>query len=176
MKGTITRCLKEMVENKFGKDKWITICEKSNFPSTKIISLSSDFDDAVVMALIKSTCETLGVTLEQAGDAFGDYWVNDYAPKIYKSIYTKFKNAREFILGMDEVHKMITKTVPNSKPPQFTYNFTDDKTLVMKYNSPRGLIAVLMGCAKGLGRYYNEKLTVTKIDDSSIKIQFQTAG
>lgn len=173
MKGTIAKCLKEMVENKFGQDKWRTICEKSNFPPNQIISLSADIDDAVVMTLIQNTCETLGVNMEQAGDAFGDYWVNNYGPAIYKSIYGKFKNAREFILGMDDIHVMVTQTVPNAKPPRFTYDFPDDKTIVMKYNSSRGLILVLKGLVKGLGRYFNEKLTVTKINESSIKIVFQ---
>lgn len=173
MKGTIVKCLKEMVENQFGKDKWNTICEKSGFSPNQIISLSADIDDTTVVTLLKNTCDTLGVTMEQAGDAFGDYWVNSYSPAIYKSIYTKFKNAREFILGMDEVHVMITKTVPNAKPPRFTYDFKDDRTLVMTYSSSRGLILVLMGLVRGLGRYFNEKLTVTKIDERSIKIVFQ---
>ncbi len=173
MKGTIVKCLQEMVENKFGKDKWSTICEKSNFGKNQIISLSADIDDAVVMTLLKNTCETLGVSLEQAGDAFGDYWVNNYGPNVYKSIYNKFKNTREFILGMDDVHVMVTKTVPNSKPPRFTYDFPNDKTIIMTYKSSRGLILVLMGLVKGLARYFNEKLTVTKINEGSIKIVFQ---
>lgn len=172
MKGTIVKCLKEMVENKFGKDKWDAICEKSGFPKGGIISLSADIDDATVMKLLESTCTTLGVTLDQAADAFGDYWVNSYAPSVYKSIFAKYKSAREFILGMDEVHIMVTKTVPNAKPPRFTYKFTDDKTLVMTYDSSRGLIVVLMGLVKGLARHFNEKLTVSKINDRSIKIVF----
>ena len=172
MKGTIVKCLKELVEKKFGKDKWNTICEKSSFSGGSLISLTADIDDAVVMKLLQNTCSTLGVSMEQAADAFGDYWVNDYAPAIYKSIFSKFKSTREFILGMDDIHIMITKTVPNAKPPRFTYKFTDDKTLVMTYDSSRGLIVVLMGLVKGLGRYFNEKVTVSKINDKSIKIVF----
>lgn len=173
MKGTIVKCLKELVENKFGKDKWATICEKTSFPANTLISLTADIEDATVMKLFENTCSTLGVTMEQAADAFGDYWVNTYASAIYKSIFSKYKNAREFILGMDDVHIMVTKTVPNAKPPRFTYNFTDDNTLVMTYESTRGLIVVLMGLVKGLARYFNEKLTVSKINDTSIKIVFQ---
>lgn len=172
MKGTIVKCLKELVETKFGKDKWTTICEKTSFPTNTLISLTADIDDPTVMKLIQNTCSTLGITMEQAADAFGDYWVNNYAPAIYKSIFTKYKSAREFILGMDDVHIMVTKTVPNAIPPRFTYSFSDDKTLVMTYDSKRGLILILMGLVKGLGRYFNEKLTVSKINDKSIKIVF----
>lgn len=110
--------------------------------------------------------------MNQAADAFGDYWVNDYAPNIYKSVYNKYKSAREFILGMDDVHMMITQTVTNATPPRFTYNFTDDKTLMVTYKSSRGLIDIYTGLAKGLGRYFNEKLTVTKIDNKTVKIVF----
>lgn len=31
MKGTIVKCLKELVEKKFGKDQWSEICKKSDF-------------------------------------------------------------------------------------------------------------------------------------------------
>lgn len=172
MKGTIVKCLKELVESKFGKDKWTTICEKTSYPTNTIISLTADIEDATVMKLFENTCATLNITMDQAADAFGDYWVNDYAPAIYKSIFSKFKSAREFILGMDDVHIMVTKTVPNARPPRFTYNFTDDKTLVMTYDSSRGLIRLLMGLVKGLGRHFNEKLTVSKINDRSLKIVF----
>jgi hypothetical protein len=164
--------MKELVESQFGKDKWTAICEKASFPTNTIITLGADIDDPVVMKLIDSTCSTLNLSIEQVADAFGDYWVNTYAFSIYKSIFSKFKNAREFILGMDDVHIMVTKTVPNAKPPRFTYNFIDDKTLVMNYNSSRGLILILVGLVKGLGKHFNEKLTVTKINETSIRIVF----
>lgn len=172
MKGTIVKCLKELVVNRFGADKWTAICQHSDFPPNQIINLSADIEDAKVMSLIGSTCSVLGITLEQAADAFGDYWVNDYAVVIYKHVYDKFSSCREFILGMDGVHVMVTKMVPNSSPPRFTYEFKDDKTLIMKYESNRGLIAILAGLVKGLGRYFKENLTVTRLDDKTLRVVF----
>ena len=171
MKGTIVKCLKNLVEEKFGAEKWQEISNKSNYQD-KFINIANDIDDTMVMALLSNTCTTLGITIQQAGDAFGDYWANDYAPKIYKIIYKRYHSAREFILGMDDVHVEITQNVPNAKPPRFKYNFTDDNTLLVTYVSKRKLIDVYVGLVKGLGRYFNEKLDVTKVDDETAKIVF----
>ncbi len=56
--------------------------------------------------------------------AFGDLWVNDYAPIIYKVYYGKSGPAKvyygksgpakEFILNMDNVHKTVTQNILNS--------------------------------------------------------------
>lgn len=172
MKGTIVKCLKELVVNRFGAEKWAEICRLSDYPANQIINLSADVEDAKVMSLLGSTCTVLGITLEQAADAFGDYWVNDYAVVIYKHVYDKFGSAREFILGMDGVHVQVTKMVANASPPRFKYEFKDEKTLIMTYESQRGLILVLAGLIKGLGRFFKENLGVTRLDDRTLRIVF----
>lgn len=120
---------------------------------------------------MNSVCKVLNISLTQAADAFGDYWVNEYAVKIYKSYYSP-KSAREFILNMDKVHQMITQNMANAHPPRFDYEWDDDKTLVMTYKSRRNLIDFLVGLLKGIGNHYNEKLQVTKLGEDKVKIVF----
>jgi len=48
----------------------------------------------------------------------------------------------------------------------------NEKTLIMKYKSHRGMIDFLVGLVKGVGRYFNENLTVTKRTNTEVEIVF----
>ncbi|MCP5108302.1 MAG: hypothetical protein GY950_33255 [bacterium] len=172
MKGVIAVCLSELVKEKFGKDKWEAALEDAGLKKSTFFLPSANLEDAVVMKVIGSVCKVLNITLMQAADAFGDYWVNTYAPKVYKAYYRGKDNAKDFLLNMDAVHKTVTERIPDAKPPRFEYEWQGDKILIMKYISQRGLIDFLLGLVKGVGKYFNEKITVTKISNDKLKIVF----
>ena len=67
----------------------------------------------------------------------------------------------------------MTKTITNAKPPRFKYEWEDDRTLIMNYHSHRGLIDFVVGLVKGVSKFYQEKLNVTKLDSNKIKVVFQ---
>ncbi len=171
MKGVIPDCLAKLVKDKFGNDKWEKSLEIAGLPVKTTFLVTQDVPDADVLKVVDAVCKVLNITLQQAADAFGDYWVNEYAPKIYKAYYTG-KSAKEFILNMDKVHSNVTKNIPNAQPPRFDYSWTDDKTLIMTYKSKRGLIEFLIGLIKGVGKYYKEDLAVTKISNDKVRIVF----
>lgn len=172
MKGVIAKCLAELVTEKFGHDKWEKILEKSGLSPNTIFVSSSDIPDEGVMKVVKSTCEVLGITPIQAADAFGEYWVTVFAPKLYSNYFAKSKSAKEMLLNMDSVHKTVTQTVPNAHPPHFEYEWKNDKTLVMHYKSSRGLIDFLVGLVKGVGKYYKENLQVRKLGPDKVEVTF----
>ncbi|MEM2742187.1 MAG: heme NO-binding domain-containing protein [Candidatus Aenigmatarchaeota archaeon] len=173
MKGTIIICLRELVEGKFGKDKWANILKEAGVPDLdKGLTTFKDIDEAIVGKLFNATCKILGISFQQAADAFGDYWVNVYSQKYYKPYYMTAKNAKDFLLKMDEVHQKTTQALPGSKPPRFDYEMPDDKTLIMKYKSHRNLIDVLVGLIKGVGKFYKENLQVRKIGNDKVEIKF----
>lgn len=178
MKGVIACCLADLVQTKFGKDKWETILVKSGLnPTTKFLC-TQDIPDEAIMSVVQNTCDVLGITLTQAADAFGDYWVNDFATKVYKAYYPFYpedKSAKGFLLNMDSVHKMVTRNVPNAHPPRFEYEWKSDNTLIMHYKSARGLVDFLVGLIKGVGRFYNEELNVTKLGPDKVEVVFLQA-
>jgi len=158
MKGVICKCLQELVVEKFGKDKWEAILEKAGLPKNKVFTNVENVEDAQVLKLIDATCKVLGITPQQAADAFGEY--------------KEAKNAKDFLLKMDSVHERTAKSVPGAQPPRFKYQQKDDKTLVMIYKSKRGLIDIMIGLIKGVGKYYKENLTVTKLGPDRVEIKF----
>jgi hypothetical protein len=175
MKGTITACLAELVVKKFGADRWTAILTDAHIDAKTAAVLNvpvSDIDDAVAGRLLESTCRILGISFEQAADAFGDYWCCTYAPRLYKSIVARFRDARHAILSLDQVHVQVTSMMKDSRPPRFDYHWVDEDTLEVTYKSHRKLIQIYIGLARGLGTYFGEHLTVAQIADDRVRIEF----
>ncbi len=172
MKGAIINCLQELVVNSFGKDKWETALEKAGFEKHTVFLTIQDIDDASVLKLVGAVCSVINISLPQAADAFGEYWMCTYAPKNYDVFFAGIKSAKDFLLKMDKVHHVTTATVPNAHPPRFDYSWENDKTLIMKYKSPRNLIDFMVGLIKGVGKRFNENLAISRIGENSVRIVF----
>jgi hypothetical protein len=172
MKGVIMACLSQLVAEKFGQEKLAEIMQACGMDPHKIFMATEDVPEETAMKMLQSTCEALHITLQQAADAFGEYWVNVYAPKIYGIYYKNVDNARDFLTRMDEVHVRTTKSMENATPPRFDYDWEDEDTLIITYKSPRNLIDICIGLVKGVGKYYQENLEVTKLSNDKIKVKF----
>lgn len=172
MKGVIVMCLERLVKEKFGKDKWEASLEKAGLMKNSIFLAGQDIDDQIVMQVLKNTCEVIEITLQQAADAFGEYWVNSFAPKIYKDHYKGVTSAKQFLKKMDEVHKISTREIEGAQPPRFDYEEIDDTTMIMTYKSHRGLIDIMIGLIKGVGKYFHEQLKVNKLNENKVEIIF----
>jgi hypothetical protein len=160
MKGTIVKCLEEAIKTKHGDAKWKDILVASGMGATTFFVTTSVVPDEDVLKLLRATASVLGITLEEAMDVFGDFWSTTYAPSIYGAYYKKAKTAREFLLNLDHVHVAMTKTA-GASPPRFRYEWRKSNHLVMHYDSPRGMVALMPGLIRGVGRYFRENLTVT---------------
>ena len=172
MKGSIAKCFSELVKTSFGEDKWKEILIQSGESPNMIVNAISDIDDQRFFKLIESACEVLNLSKQQAYDAFGDYFVNIYAPKLY-GMYYKFRNAKEFILGMDNVHNSVTKMIPNAFPPRFKIDRVDEDTIIVNYKSPRNMIDLYIGLTKGVGKYFNTSIGIKKLSEESVELSFK---
>ena len=174
MKGVIFRCLQEMVEKKYGRETWEKALEKAGLSKDMTVIPTQSVSDDVIINLIKSLCDVIGVSLPELADAFGDYWVNVYSQRIYKTFYDEASSAKDFLLKMDSVHRIMTKNIPDAHPPKFKYEWEDDRTLIMTYESHRNLIDLVVGLVKVVGKYYGENIKVSKLDDKRVKTVFDS--
>ncbi len=172
MKGVIIDCLGKLVIEKFGEERWHESLEKVGFSKSRRFLAGQDIEDQVTLNLVSAVCEVLGISLEQAADAFGEYWVTVYAPKIYSAYYRKIQSAKDFLLQMDRIHEITTKNIENARPPRFEYEWKDEKTLLMTYKSERNLIPFFIGLIKGVGKYFEEKIIVSLASDNVAEIIF----
>lgn len=170
MKGVIVDCLREMVIKQHGKETWDDVLQKAGI--TTSLTVYSTVDDQIVMNVIRKLCQKLHITIGQAADAFGDYWVNHYALRKFKVYYTRAKNAKEFISNMDKVHITMTNTIKDAHPPRFDYQWKNDKSLVITYKSKRNMIDFAVSLLKGVGKYYKEDIKVFKMGVNKIHVNF----
>ena len=171
MKGTIVKCMEELVTAKFGAAKWKETLTKAGFAESKMFSGLEDVADGQVLALMIAAAETNSLSMAQVMNAFGEHWSTVYAPAVYKVYFTSAKSTREFLLKLDEIHVAMTRTVKDAKPPRFQYEWQGDKHLVMTYHSNRGLVALMPGLIAGLGKYYKDH-PVAKVIGNKVHVEF----
>jgi hypothetical protein len=172
MKGVIVQCLQELVITRFGKDPWEKSLTDLGLKRYKFFLPIENVDDRLVMNIVTAVCRNLNISLIQAADAFGEYWVNTYSQKMYAHYYAKYTTAREFLLSMDTLHVTMTKMLQDANPPRFEYAWKNERTLLMVYKSQRGLLDFMVGLVKAVGTFYNEELNVTKSGPNQIQIIF----
>lgn len=173
MKAIIACCLWEVVTETFGKEKWWDILETAGFGRMHFLFAEDDIPDEHVYKVVEATCTVLDISIEQAADAFGDHWMNAFAPKVYPGYLRTVNSARELISMLPKLHEIATANIPNALPPKFELVWTDDETLIMTYISHRPLIDFAVGLTKGVGKYFGETLDVTRLDNSKIRIVFR---
>ena len=171
MKGTIVVCLKELVEKKFGKPTWTQTLSEAGVTS-QVFLAPSDVPDSTVVKILGALADVTHMPAQALMDAFGDYWANEYAPRLYDAYFRQHASAMSFLLAMDTLHASVTKTVPNAHPPRFTYEKQGPKAFVMTYASHRGLGAMVPGLVRGIARHYHERCTVKELGGNRFEVSF----
>lgn len=171
MKAVIVNCIHDFVVEKFRNDFYANAAKLAGIETDKKFINAADIEDEKAINLFHELSKQLNMTLQQLFDAFGDYWVNTFSQKNYKAYYKTSNTSKNFLMAMDRVHQNTVWTMGGSNPPRFEY---EDRghSLVIKYRSKRALIGLLIGLIKGVGKYYNEDLTVKKIDENTVEVFF----
>jgi hypothetical protein len=173
MKGSIVKCMEEMVTESFGARKWVECMDRAGIPAARRhFTVLSDVNDADVHAIMKGISGATSLSIDQVMDAFGEHWSTVFGPRVYSAYFSSAKNARELLLNLDHIHDVMTKSIKFAHPPRFTYEWKGEKCLIMHYNSTRGMVALMPGLIRGVGKYFNEKLTV-QVEGNSVYVEFQ---
>jgi len=163
VKGSIAQCAEELVRTQFGDAAWDEVCAEAGLRRDTYFMPAADVDDRAVLRVIEAIGTVCRLTPEQVSDAFGEYWVCQYASRQYPAYFRGARNARELLLKMETVHELVTRSVPNARPPRFGYSWSDENTLIIDYRSARGLTGLLIGLIKGVGTHYGERLSVRAV-------------
>ncbi len=172
MKGIVLDCLKHLVVNNFGAEKWEEIRTASSAAAARDLAFADDVDDVEALAMFGLACEKTGLTFQQACDAYGTYWVGDYIPTRFPQFFEGVRSTREFLLKLDGVHETVPTLIKDARPPRHTYDWQDEKTLVMTYNSSRDLIELFDGAVRGVAIRFGEVIETKILDRKRVEIRF----
>jgi hypothetical protein len=160
VKGSIAQCAEELVRTRFGDATWDEVCVEAGLRRDTYFMPAADIEDASVLGVFAAIGTVCHLNAEQVADAFGEYWVCEYAARQYPAYFRGANSAQELLLKMNSVHELVTRSVPRAHPPRFDFNWRDERTLVIDYHSARGLAGLLVGLIKGVGIHYGERLAV----------------
>jgi len=172
MKGTIVKCMEEMVTKRFGETKWKESLKKAGIPEARRYATMEDIEDSEILGIMKGMSGTAYSSMDQTMEAFGEYWSSVYAPALYGVYFAKATSTREMLLNLDKIHVTVTQTMKPARPPRFKYEWKGDDTLIMHYDSNRGLVALMPGLIRGLGKFYKDNPKV-RLSGNAVEIKFQ---
>ncbi|KAL8603722.1 hypothetical protein ACOMHN_024338 [Nucella lapillus] len=182
MNGQIHCVIREMVQVKFGLEKWEEVLKTSAMDEDSHFLVFSVYDDSCTFRLIDSVSRVLGVPYETVLKEFGVYFLS-YCMKhgYHKMLLTLGQDLFSFIQNLDSLHSMLSLSYKGIVSPSFRCSERDDGIIVIHHYSWRnGLYPIVQGLLEAVGRdLFNQVVTITFISSSQVtvdlgKVQYHT--
>jgi len=140
------------------------ILEVSEVPSDAFLTMRS-YDDEMTLALIGAASSVLELPADKCLEAFGHYWITNFAPQEYGALLDHTGDSPiEFLQNLDDLHDRISTSFTEFKPPSFRVVINDVRSATVRYVSSReGLTPFVLGILKGLGDRFNTKICIDSI-------------
>jgi hypothetical protein len=165
MYGLINKAIKDLIVANHGTEKWEEICTLSNFHDADFISIYS-YPDSLTYDLVKNASRVLKADGGAILEAFGEYWILYTADEGYGDLMNLSGSTfPEFLGNLDMLHNRISNLMPQLQPPQFTTRNLKENSVELEYRSTReGLVPMLFGLIRGLGKRFDLAVTVQHIE------------
>lgn len=168
MYGLVNKAIKDLIVSNHGDEIWKQICVLSNFNDADFISIYS-YPDSLTYDLVKNASRVLKSDGAAILEAFGEYWILYTADEGYGDLMNLSGSTfPEFLGNLDMLHSRISNLMPQLQPPQFTTRNAKVNSIELEYRSERpGLVPMLHGLIKGLGKRFNLAVTVEHIQEKT---------
>lgn len=161
---------------------WIKTCRKiygdnivdkamisGGLNSDKTFSPIEDIEDSKVNKIIQSVAVGANVDIGSLWRKIGIDNINTFSsdyPAFFRS-----ESLYQFLKSMNDVHKIVVKRIPGSKPPILDLEPTSQNEAMFTYRSNRGMFDYFLGLLEGASNYYKEKIEIKEISRSSSEIK-----
>ncbi|WP_299726973.1 heme NO-binding domain-containing protein [uncultured Endozoicomonas sp.] len=160
MKGMIFTEFLEMVETQFSPEVVEEILELSELPSGGSYTSLGTYAHAEILSLVSNLSRVTKVDPEVLQTAFGEYLFKrlaDSHPQFIKDIRSSFDLLERV---EDYIHVEVRKLYPESSPPEIQCTSIDEYQMRLHYKSHRPFSALALGLIQGVGRYFDERLSI----------------
>ena len=164
MYGLVNKAIKDLVVENHGQEKWNAICHEVGHEEADFISMSP-YPDKLTYDLVGAASKILNTDANSILEAFGEYWILYTADQGYGDLLDLSGNSfTEFLGNLDILHLRINNMMPELKAPLFsTRNETED-SVELVYKSHRvGLVPVLIGVIRGLGKRFEMVVDIQQL-------------
>ena len=168
MYGLVNKAIKDLVTDNHGDEAWQKVCDIADFHEGDFISMSP-YPDKLTFDLVGAVCQVLKADANDILEAFGEYWILYTADQGYGNLMNLTgKTFVEFLGNLDMLHSRISNMMPELRPPMFKTRNETDNSVELEYRSHRdGLVPMLYGLIKGLGKRFEIEVKIELIEERS---------
>ena len=165
MYGLVNKAIEDLVTEQFGREKWEAICVEAGHDDLGFIGMKS-YPDELTYRLVGAASKVLGAGTDELLEAFGEYWILYTGSKGYGPLMdmagSKFQ---DFLKNLDFLHHRVSGMMPQLAPPSFSVRIETPQSMELVYRSHRhGMVPMLKGLIRGLGKKFNQEVTVELLD------------
>jgi predicted hydrocarbon binding protein len=144
-----------------GRARWNQVL-RANGLNDRVYRLSDSYPDEELAAAVGMLAGILRVGEQDVLREFGEAAAGSLLAT-YGALVDPRWQALDLIEHTEEViHRAVRLQDPNAHPPKLVTVRPDPATVRLIYDSPRRLCSVAKGILAGVGRHYDEPLTVTE--------------
>lgn len=158
MKGAIFNAFEQFVVDNHGEEAYEDIYDATELETTEPFVGPGTYPATDLLALVTTTIGVLGISLDDALRAFGRHAFPALAQSV-SSLMDGLDDSHSFLLNLESlIHTEVRKLDPDASPARFTVVEDTPEAIVLRYESPYGLFALVEGFFDGVADWYDTTL------------------
>ena len=164
MYGIVNKAIQDLITEKFGRDAWNQVKEKSGVDVDFFLS-NEPYDDDITYSLAGAAAEVLNISVGDVLQAFGEWWILKTGKEKYGGLMEAGgNNLKEFLVNLPSFHNRIMLMYPKLTPPEFKVSNIEENSIDVHYHSKReGLQEFVRGLLIGLSKMYGVDVNIELI-------------
>ncbi|HPZ17731.1 MAG TPA: heme NO-binding domain-containing protein [Fervidobacterium sp.] len=142
----------------YGEKVVDSLVSEFGIQTNKLLIPTNDISDDLVIKFSRALAQKVGKTYEELWEETG--YQNIWSFYSFYPSYFKKEGALSFLSAMDMVHRSLTRRIKGAKPPRIIYNYIDEKTAIIRYESNRDFRDYFLGLLKGTADFFSDPLKV----------------
>lgn len=158
MYGFVNQAIREFVIQNHGEDAWGEIKKEAQVKHECFLP-DRTYPDTVTYSLVGTIAKKCGISIAQALEVFGEFWVSFVDDRGYGALLSgNGKTFKEFLSNLDQFHSRLSTAYPEFNPPEFEF-YDRGENVELIYQSQRsGLAPIVSGILRGLAKRYGTEI------------------
>lgn len=166
MHGLIFVTWENYLTERFGKALLTSYRQTMGETPARAPLASQVYDDATLLAGVGAVCQLTSLPAETLLREYGRYFMlNALTSHLCAYLLTQVHSGRDLLLTMRQAHQQMGRTPEGLTPPLFGYEALpgDPQGVVLIYESPRQVCAVVKGAIEGAAERYGEQAQIVEL-------------
>ena len=158
MHGRILWQFRDYVEARHGRAAWESLLKAAGLEHR--VYLPQPYPDTEVFSLLQAAEKMTGKPASVLLQDFGEFTVPALLGMYSYLIKPEWRTLDVIEHAEKVAHGAVRQQVTGAAPPYLRVRRVNSNTLILVYNSPRKMCALAMGVGIGLGKHFQEDITV----------------